>query len=95
MSNIEKQIKEQRLLLDSDHPKEGHEDEAPCYEPEEPSHVHSDLIVARHDHPSQLFYQLILLSQSAPGFPTSHDFIVGSRIVFRSFLVAHTLLLCW
>ena len=26
MSNIEKQIKEQRLLLDSDRPKEGHED---------------------------------------------------------------------
>ena len=26
MSNIEKQIKEQRLLLDSDSPKEGHED---------------------------------------------------------------------
>jgi hypothetical protein len=26
MSNIEKQIKEKRLLLDSDHPREGHED---------------------------------------------------------------------
>ena len=26
MSNIEKQIKEQRLLLDSDRPREGHED---------------------------------------------------------------------